>query len=80
MEWRVADAKNRFSELVTLALSDGPQRVVRRDQAVVVINARDYNKLIGKKLSFKDFLLRGGPSLEGLDLSRDKSPMRDIDL
>lgn len=80
MEWRLADAKNRFSELVTLALSDGPQKVKRRDDEVVVISAREYNKLIGKHVSFKEFLLGEGPSLEGLDLTRDKTPMRDIKL
>lgn len=37
MDWRLADAKNRFSELVTKALTDGPQRVRRREQAVMVL-------------------------------------------
>ncbi|MBL8549989.1 MAG: bifunctional phosphopantothenoylcysteine decarboxylase/phosphopantothenate--cysteine ligase CoaBC [Hyphomonadaceae bacterium] len=35
-EWAVADAKNRFSELITKALKEGPQRVVRRGEAVIV--------------------------------------------
>ncbi|MGE3141960.1 MAG: bifunctional phosphopantothenoylcysteine decarboxylase/phosphopantothenate--cysteine ligase CoaBC [Hyphomonadaceae bacterium] len=35
-DWAVADAKNRFSELVTRALTEGPQRVRRRGQTVVV--------------------------------------------
>ena len=37
MEWRLADAKNLFSELVTRALAEGPQRVRRHDNAVVVV-------------------------------------------
>ena len=49
MEWRLADAKNRFSELVKRALAEGPQRVVRRDDAVVVLAEQDYEKLTGKK-------------------------------
>ena len=76
MEWRLAEAKNRFSELVNRALVEGPQRVRRRDDAVVVIAERDYEKLIGTRPSFKQFLLGRGPSLEGLDLARDRSPMR----
>ncbi len=80
MEWRIADAKNKFSELVNLALSDGPQKVLRRNDAVVVINLRDYEKLIGKRISFKDFLLKRGPNLDNIDLTRDKSTMRDVDL
>jgi prevent-host-death family protein len=80
MEWRLADAKNRFSELVTRTLAEGPQRVRRHDDAVVVVAERDYEKLIGKRAGFKEFLLAEGPSLEGLNLIRDDSPMRDVKL
>jgi antitoxin Phd len=76
-EWRLADAKNRFSELVNRALIEGPQRVLRRDDAVVVVSERDYKKLIGTHPDFKKFLLEDSPSLEGLDLSRERSPMRE---
>lgn len=76
MAWRLADAKNRFSELVNRALTEGPQMVRRRNDAVVVVSCRDYEKLTGKKPSFKQFLLGNGPSLQGVDLTRDRSPMR----
>jgi phosphopantothenoylcysteine decarboxylase/phosphopantothenate--cysteine ligase len=36
-EWQVAEAKNRFSELMTKALTEGPQRVRRRKETVVVM-------------------------------------------
>jgi len=74
MEWRLADAKNRFSELVNRALNGDPQLVLRRRDAVVVVARRDYEKLTGKRSSFKQFLLGNGPSFQGLDLTRDKSP------
>jgi antitoxin Phd len=80
MEWRLADAKNKFSELVNRALSEGPQRVLRRDDAVIVIAQRDYEKLTGKHPSFKEFLMKGGTSFKGIDLSRDRSPMRSVKL
>jgi prevent-host-death family protein len=80
MPWRLADAKNRFSEVVNRALAGDPQVVSRRRDAVVVVARRDYEKLMGKRLSFKQFLLGEGPSLQGLDLDRDKSPMRDVKL
>ncbi|MGD0965778.1 MAG: type II toxin-antitoxin system prevent-host-death family antitoxin [Candidatus Acidiferrales bacterium] len=80
MDWRLADAKNRFSELVTRALAEGPQRVRRHDDAVVVVAERDYEKLTGKRPDFKAFLMAEGPSFEGLDLTRDDSPMRDVKL
>ena len=80
MEWRLADAKNRFSELVTRALTEGPQRVRRHDDAVVVVAERDYEKLTGKRPGFKEFLMGEGPSFEGLDFARDDAPMRDVKL
>lgn len=80
MEWRLADAKNRFSELVNRALAEGPQRVLRRDEAVIVVAERDFDKLTGRRPGFKEFLMGKGPSLDGLDLARDRSPMRDTKL
>ena len=79
MSWNLAEAKNRLSEVVNLALSEGPQTITRRKDAVVVISAERYAKLTGQRQSFKEFLL-SGPSLEGLDLERDKSPVRDVEL
>ena len=80
MQWRLAEAKNRFSEVVNLALSEGPQLVLRRDDAVIVIDRREYEKLAGQRPGFKEFLMGAGPSLEGLSLKRDRSPMRPIKL
>lgn len=79
MTWNLAEAKNKLSEVVNLALSEGPQTITRRKDAVVVISAEEYAELTGKRQGFKDFLM-SGPSLEGLDLNRDKTPMRDIEL
>ncbi len=80
MAWRLGDAKNRFSELVNRALTGGPQVVLRRRDAVVVIARRDYEKLTGKRPGFKQFLLGKGPSFRGLDLTRDESCMRNVRL
>jgi predicted Zn-dependent protease with MMP-like domain len=79
-DWRLAEAKNRFSELVTRALAEGPQRVRRHDAAVVVLAEQDYNKLTRRTLDFKQFLLAKGPSLEGLDLTREHTPPRQVKL
>lgn len=80
MEWEFADAKSRFSQLVSKALSEGPQRVLCHESAVVILSECDFERLSGKRPSFKEFLLAPGPDMEGLDLTRDKSPMRDIQL
>ena len=79
MEWQLADAKNRFSELVNQALRVGPQRVRRRNESVIVISADDYERLKGQTVSFKRYLL-AGESLDGVDLTRDGSPMREVAL
>ncbi|MCA9729029.1 MAG: type II toxin-antitoxin system Phd/YefM family antitoxin [Candidatus Eisenbacteria bacterium] len=78
MEWKLADAKNRFSEVVRRALDEGPQRVRRRGDSVIVLSEREYQRLTGGTPDFKSFLLEG-PSLEGVDLTRDRTPMREHD-
>lgn len=78
MDWQLAEAKNRFSEVVTKALTDGPQRIRRRDQTVIVLSELDYQQMTGERRSFKEYLLNG-PDLSGLDFERDQSPMREIE-
>jgi antitoxin Phd len=79
MEWNLADAKNRFSELVNLALTEGPQRVRRRKDTVVVVSAEEFEQLTGQRPTFKDYLTQG-ESFDGLKLERDPSPSRDAAL
>lgn len=80
MDWKLADAKNKFSEVVRRALTEGPQRVSRRDEAVVILSEVEYQQLTGQRPGFRDYLLASGPSLEGVDLTRDRSPDRDVPL
>jgi prevent-host-death family protein len=78
--WQVAEAKNKFSELITRALTEGPQRVRRRGETVVVLSEADYERLAARDdLTIADFILNG-PSLEGLEFERDRSPGREMDL
>ncbi len=79
MQWNLADAKNRFSELVNLALTCGPQRVNRRKDSVIVISLAEYERLKRTRATFKDYLLQG-ESLDGLDLERDSSASRELKL
>lgn len=49
-QWRLQDAKARFSELVRLAHRDGPQHVtVHGREAVVVVDAEEFNRLKGTR-------------------------------
>jgi prevent-host-death family protein len=81
MQWKLADAKNRFSELVNKALLEGPQWVSRRNDQIVVLSKQRYDELVGQQEDFKSFLLStSSPSLDDLDIKRDKSSMRDVEL
>jgi prevent-host-death family protein len=76
--WRLADAKNRLSELVNRVFSEGPQFIRRNREQVVVISLEDFEKLIGKKTSLVDYLM-SGPSLDGLEIERQVSMGREIE-
>lgn len=80
IHWQLQDAKQRFSELVRLAESDGPQFVTRHGQEVVVVlSAQEFRRLTSDVPDFKEFLLSGPPT-DDLDLSRDDTPTRLVEL
>ncbi|MBM3514553.1 MAG: type II toxin-antitoxin system Phd/YefM family antitoxin [Alphaproteobacteria bacterium] len=80
MAWRLAEAKNKFSEVVDRALTEGPQTITRRGDKVVVLSEREFQQLKKSKRDFVDFLLGPGPTLEGVDLTRSRSKMRPVKL
>lgn len=78
--WQVQEAKQRFSEVVRSAQSDGPQFVTRHgDEVAVVLDIREYRRLQGGARDFKEFL-RTGPDLEALDIRRSRDVARPVDL
>ena len=79
MSWKLAEAKNKLSEVVRRALHEGPQRIERRHDAVVVLSAEEFERLTGKRQTLKEYLLTA-PNLGELDLERDVSTMRDLEL
>jgi prevent-host-death family protein len=67
--WRLQDAKARFSELVRLVRSEGPQHVtVRGHDEVVVVSAEAFRRLQGDRT--------GADLIEALQTS----PHRDVDI
>jgi len=76
MIWKLADAKNKFSKVVDMALQEGPQKITRRDSAVMVIALKEFERLTGKKPGFKDYL-KSAPSFKGLNFERDRSDSRE---
>jgi prevent-host-death family protein len=80
--WKLEDAKARFSEVVRLARSQGPQTVsVRGEDAVVVISVEELDRLkppASDRKSLVSFL--EGLHLENLDTTREPDAGRDVDL
>lgn len=82
--WQLQEAKNRLSEVVDLAIEQGPQTVTRHGREVVVIVAKDEfdrrkrsRRPPGTILPF----LRGlSFARAGLDLDRSKDVDRDLEL
>src|SRR5437660_74474 len=67
--WLLQDAKARFSELVRLVRSEGPQHVtVHGRDAVVVISAEEFRRL------------KGGTTGQALIDALQASPHRDIEI
>ena len=78
--WQVQEAKQRFSEVLRSARSDGPQFVTKHgDEVAVVLDIREYRRLQGGARDFKEFL-RTGPDLEALDIRRSRDVARPVDL
>ena len=78
--WPLQDAKSRFSELVNITLTDGPQLVTRRGrEAVVVLAAQEYRRITGQDRSLIATLLQA-PRGEPLVLERSREPIRDLGL
>jgi len=81
VSWSVAKAKDNLSEVIRRSRTEGPQEIsLHGEAAAVVLSAEDFRHLKDPRASrdFKDWLLNG-PSLEGVDLDRDRRPSREID-
>ena len=80
-KWQLQEAKNKFSELVRKATEEGPQIVTKHGkESVVVISSEEYRKMEQPETKLVDFF-RQSP-LKGLqiEIERDKSPTRKIQL
>lgn len=81
--WRLQDAKARFSELVRLAHSDGPQHVTLHGRdAVVVIDADEFQRLKGERTGqLLIDALQASPHRDiELKLRRSVMPVRNVKL
>lgn len=77
-QWNIADAKSKLSEVLNRAEEEA-QIITRRNRQYVVLDGEEYQRLTGQVSTLKDLIL-GGPSLEGVELERDRSPGRELEL
>ncbi len=82
--WKLEDAKNRFSELVRRARSEGPQLVTRHGrEAVVILSAEEYEQLVepGDLVTFLETSPLADAMADGvLVLERSRDVGRDVSL
>ena len=77
-KWQLQEAKNKLSELVDAALVDGPQIITRRGrETAVVLSYEDYRKLVVSQQKLSEFFAQSPLADLDIDLTRDKSPLRD---
>ncbi len=80
--WQIQEAKARLSELIKDAEHEGPQEITLHGRPVAVVLSReDYERLTGTGESLATFMRRSPlHGLEELELERDRSPTREIEL
>jgi prevent-host-death family protein len=81
--WRLQDAKARFSELVRLAHSAGPQHVTLHGRdAVVIVDAAEFQRLQGQRTGqlLIDALQASPHRATDIEPSRSAMPVRAVKL
>jgi prevent-host-death family protein len=79
--WQLQEAKNKFSELVEKAQHEGPQFVTKHGkESVVVLSVEEYKKILKPKTNLFQFIQTSPLSKTFINVDRDKSLCRDIEL
>ena len=80
MSWPSNRARRRFGTLVRDAQTKGPQIVTYRGrEAVVVVSAAEFGRVMAPKQSLKEILL-SGPFFDDLEIVRSRDLPRPVDL
>jgi len=80
-KWPLQDAKNRLSEVVRKARSEGPQVItLHGTDAAVIISARDFGRMSRRKGGLVDFFRKSPLAGVGLKLDRSRDTGRKIGL
>ncbi len=79
-KWQLQEAKNRFSEVVDLAIREGVQTVTKHGKpAVVILSARDYEKSVKPRKSLFSALRECPADLTGLVTGRIQDKARKVE-
>ncbi len=75
--WQIQDGKNKLSEMIDRAISEGPQVITRRGvEIAVVLPIALYRKLTAPKRPLGDFLMAS--PLRGSKLVVERDPSRQL--
>ncbi len=79
--WQLQEAKNQLSTVVDKAIAEGVQTITRHGEpVVVVISTAEFKKISQPKQKLSEFFASLPSHGIELDLERDKSPARDVEL
>ena len=80
-KWSVAEAKAKFSEVIDLAQSHGPQTVTRNGRtAVVVVAAEEWERKSKRRGNLAEFFAASPLRGSQLDVGRLKDRPRKVDV
>jgi len=75
--WQLQEAKNKFSEVVEQALSQGPQVITRRGvETVILLSYAEYRKLMTSQKKLSEFFRQSPLVGIDIDLGRDRGEVR----
>jgi prevent-host-death family protein len=83
-KWQLQEAKNRLSEVVDLALEEGPQTVTRHgEEVVLIVSKEDFERRrrrAGRAARGTIVSFLRGLAFRGVDLGLERSRDRDRDV
>ena len=81
VKWQLQEAKNRLSEVVRKAQSEGPQVItLHGSDAAVVVSTKDFGRLSRPKGKLVDFFRKSPLVGVELNLARSRDAGRKIEL
>jgi prevent-host-death family protein len=79
--WQLQEAKAKLSEVVKSTLRDGPQGIsIRGKKECVILSKEEYDRLTKKKMDFLTLVRRSPLKGTSLNIKRDASLPRKIDI